>query len=198
MSYVSKQFMGPNITAFINSIIAYFEEVYVAILYYLSLLSISSANEKHTEMIGRLIGFPRPLVQGEIHDLTSFRFTLSYYQDVDIGFSTTYGELGEGGLLSPTTEDEGLIYLDLVTYKEMLKIVARAQSEAGRYSLQLIDEICAYVAGNNNYVISYFGTANDILITFYDVSLYGIYIVGYVLNYLFDSIPSITVTKELT
>jgi hypothetical protein len=80
----------------------------------------------------------------------------------------------------------------------MLKIIAKAKANSSRYSMALIDDICKYAAQEHNYSISWLGTEQDIQIIFYDVNAYAIYIAGYILNYLFDSIPSITVVKETT
>jgi hypothetical protein len=197
MNYVSLQFAGKNITDFINAIEDYFNTVYATILSYLSSLSITTANEKHTEMIGRLIGFPRPLVQQELLNSFLFKFSISYYKDSDMGFAATYGTSG-GGLFSAATTDNGTTYLDLATYKSMLKIIAKAKANSSRYSLTLIDDICKYAAGGNNYIITWANNEQDIVVTFYDVNVYAIYIAGYILNYLFDSVPDITVIKETT
>jgi len=196
MNYISKQLGGPIVQGFITGIETMFNNWYAITLNYLKTLSISSANEKHTEMIGTLVGFPRPLVQQELVDSAYFKFAVSYYRDIDIGFATSYSALGDGGLLSPVVSYSNLVYLDLTTYKAMLKIITKARWGMRASSMTLIDDICKYVAETKDYNITFNAPQNDITITFYNVSAYSVYIAGYILNYLFDTEPDITVIKE--
>lgn len=198
MNYISKQFAGPNIQGFSDAIEDSFNTLYVPTLDYFSTLSIASANEAHTEMIGRLIGFPRPLVNAEIMNASLFKFSFSYYKDSDIGFSLNYDALGTGGRLTEVDINNNLVYLALPAYKALLKIIAEAKNSSGRNSIVLIDSICSYFSAVKNYKIEWVGTHQGILITFYDISVYTLYLIGYVLNYLFDSEPDITVIKETT
>lgn len=198
MNYISKQFAGSIVQGFSDAVESFFNTKFMPVINYFAALSIDSANEKHTEMIGKLIGFPRPLVQKELLDGTKFKFTVSYYHDEDIGFSLTYGSAGTstGGVLGSLADAALLVYMDIPTYKSILKIVARAQYNNKRRSLSLIDSICKAVAVDKLYTIEWIDSNKNILITFTDLKAYSVYVVGYILNAIFDTMPSIVVTKE--
>ena len=198
MNYISKQFAGPIVQGFSDAVESFFNTTLVPTINYFASLCISSANEKHTEMIGKLLGFPRPLIQKELLDATKLRFTVSYYHDEDIGFAATYGSAGTapGGTFSDTSDASKLIYMDLPTYKGLLKILATAKYANRRRSLSLIDSICHEVALDKLYTIEWIDNNKNILITFTDLKAYSVYVIGYILNAIFDTMPSIIVTKE--
>lgn len=198
MNYISKQFAGPIIQGFSNAIEDFFNTKFMPTINYFMSLSIDSANEKHTEMIGKLLGFPRPLVQKDLLDATKFKFTVSYYHDEDLGFALTYGSAGStnGGTLDAITDLTTSIYMDLPTYKSILKIVARSKYNNKRRSLELIDAVCHEIAQEHSYTIEWVDSYKNILITFTDLKAYSVYVIGYILTALFDTMPSIIVVKE--
>lgn len=198
MNYISKQFAGPIIQGFSDAVEDFFNTKFMPTINYFMSLSISSATEKHTEMIGKLLGFPRPLVQKELLDATKLRFTVSYYHDEDIGFAATYGSAGStpGGSFGSLEDAAALVYMDLPTYKSILKVLSKAKYNNRRRSLALIDSICHEIAQDKLYTIEWIDDNKNILITFTDLKAYSIYVIGYILNAIFDTMPSIIVTKE--
>ena len=198
MNYISKQFAGTIIQGFSDAVEDFFNTRFMPTINYFASLSITSANEKHTEMIGKLLGFPRPLIQKELLDATKFRFTVSYYHAEDVGFAATYGSAGSttGGVFTNVVDASILIYMDIPTYKSMLKILSKAKYNNRRRSLALIDSICHEVAQDKLYTIEWIDDNKNILITFTDLKAYSVYVVGYILNAIFDTMPSIIVTKE--
>jgi len=198
MNYISKQFAGPIIQGFSNAIEDFFNTKFMPIINYFMSLSIDSANEKHTEMIGKLLGFPRPLVQKDLLDATKFKFTVSYYHDEDLGFALTYGSAGiiNGGILGEVNALSTIVYMDLPTYKSILKIIAKARYSNKRKSISLIDAVCHAVAQAHTYTIEWVDSYKNILITFTDLKAYSVYVIGYILTALFDTMPSIIIVKE--
>ncbi len=199
MNYISKQFAGPIVQGFSNAVESFFNTKFMPVINYFMNLSITTANEKHTEMIGKLIGFPRPLIQKELLDATLLKFTVSYYHDEDIGFALTYGSAGTtpGGTLGNLGDLSTLVYMELSTYKSILKIIARSKYTNNRRSINLIDSICHEIAGTDPYTIEWIDSNKNILITFTTLKAYSIYIIGYILTVLFDTMPAIVVTKEI-
>lgn len=198
MNYISKQFAGPIIQGFSDAIEDFFNTKFMPTISYFMSLSIDSANEKHTEMIGKLLGFPRPLVQSDIFDTTKLRFTVSYYHDEDIGFALTYGSAGtaNGGVLGEVSALSTTTYMNLPTYKSMLKIIAKARYNNERKSIALIDTVCHTIAQEHAYTIEWIDSNKNILITFTTLRAYSVYVIGYILTALFDTMPSIVVVKE--
>ena len=198
MNYISKQFAGPIVQGFSDAVESFFNTTLVPTINYFASLCISSANEKHTEMIGKLLGFPRPLIQKELLDATKLRFTLDYYHDEDIGFALTYGSAGatQGGIFTNVADASTLIYMDISTYKSILKIITKAKYSNKRRSLSIIDSICKEIAQESTYTIEWIDNNKNILITFTDLKAYSVYVISYILNAIFDTMPSIIVTKE--
>lgn len=198
MNYISKQFAGPIIQGFSDAVESFFNTKFMPTINYFMTLRIDSATAAHTELIGKLLGFPRPLVQKELLDATKFKFSVSYYREQDIGFAITYGSAGTstGGTLGSLSDASSLIYMDLPTYKSILKILARSKYNNRRRSLSLIDSICKAIAEDKLYTIEWIDDNKNILITFTDLRAYSVYVVGYILNAIFDTMPSIVVTKE--
>lgn len=198
MNYISKQFAGPIVQGFSDAVESFFNTQFMPIINYFATLSITTANEKHTELIGKLLGFPRPLIQKELLDATRFKFTTNYYRDEDIGFALTYGAVGTtaGGALGNVADVSNLVYMDLATYKSILKILATTKYNNRRRSLNLIDSICHIIAQDKLYTITWIDDNKNILVTFTDLKAYSVYVVGYILNAIFDTMPSIVVTKE--
>lgn len=198
MNYISKQFAGPIVQGFSDAVESFFNTQFMPTINYFATLSITTANEKHTELIGKLLGFPRPLIQKELLDATRFKFTTNYYHDEDIGFALTYGAVGTtaGGALGNVADVSNLVYMDLATYKSILKILATTKYNNRRRSLNLIDSICHIIAQDKLYTITWIDDNKNILVTFTDLKAYSVYVVGYILNAIFDTMPSIVVTKE--
>ena len=103
---------------------------------------------------------------------------------------TNGGILGEVSALSTT------VYMDLPTYKSILKIIAKARYNNERKSISLIDAVCHAVAQEHPYTIEWVDSNKNILITFTTLRAYSVYIIGYILTALFDTMPSIIVVKE--
>jgi len=195
VNYISKQFAGAIIQGVSDAIEAFINTVSGVVINYFLTLAISTANSDHSDMIGRLIGFPRPLVQIELLDSSFITFSFSYYRDIDVGFAASYDSVGTGGRFPGGATN--LVLLPLATYKAMLRIIATAKRTATNNAMSTIDQVCKYIAEDNNYTIAFTGTRNNILITFQNVSVYSVYVAGYILNYLFDTEPDITVTREI-
>jgi len=198
MNYISKQFAGPIVQGFSDAVESFFNTQFMPTINYFMTLNITTANEKHTELIGKLLGFPRPLIQKELLDATRVKFTTNYYHDEDIGFALTYGSVGTtaGGALGDVADVSYLVYMDLATYKGILKILATTEYNNRRRSLNLIDSICHIIAQDKLYTITWIDDNKNILVTFTDLKAYSVYVVGYILNAIFDTMPSIVVTKE--
>lgn len=198
MNYISKQFAGPMIQGFSNAIESFFNTKFMPTINYFMTLSLGSANEAHTEMIGKLLGFPRPLIQKELLDATLLKFTVSYYHNEDIGFALTYGSAGTtvGGSLGSIEAASTTVYIELSTYKSILSILARARYNNKSRSLSLIDSICHEIAQDKLYTITWTDSNKNILITFTDLKAYSVYVIGYILNALYNTMPSIVVIKE--
>lgn len=197
MNYISKQFAGTIIQGFSDAVEDFFNTSFMPTVNYFAGLSIDSANEPHILMIGKLIGFPRPLIQKELLDATKLRFTVSYYHDEDIGFALTYGAAGivQGGTFSNVGDASTLIYMDISIYKSILKIITKAKYSNKRSSLSIIDSICKEIAQESTYTIEWIDDNKNILITFTTLKAYSVYVIGYILNALFDTMPAIIVTK---
>lgn len=197
MNYISRQFAGSIIQGFSDAVENFFNTQFMPIINYFATLRIDSANEAHTVMIGKLIGFKRPLIQKELLDATRLRFTTSYYHDEDVGFALSYGPAGltPGGVFSSIEDASTLIYMDLPTYKGVLKVLTKGKYGNKRRSLNIIDAICHEIAQEAPYTITWVDNNKNILITFTNLKAYSVYVIGYILNILFDTMPSIVVTK---
>lgn len=125
---------------------------------YLYGLSIATAKETELMSIGRILGYPRPLVPEGFEQENVFLFTGSLQRDIDIGFSEVGGSVGGRFVSSGASESN---YISLSLYRKFLDKVAYIK----RYGITLyaVDAIAKSIS--NRYTISYdeFG---DISLTF--------------------------------
>lgn len=125
---------------------------------YLYGLSIATAQEKELMSIGRILGYPRPLVPEGFEQENVFLFTGSLQRDIDIGFSEVGGSVGGRFVSSGASKSN---YMSLSLYRKFLDKVAYIK----RYGITLyaVDAIAKSIS--NRYTISYdeFG---DISLTF--------------------------------
>ena len=153
-----KQMNGPVISANGEAVNAEFADV-EAVENYLYELSISTAQETELENIGRIIGYPRPLVpEGFNNENVLILGSLPLEQDFDIGLATVGETLG--GQLSTVTLSE-TDFMSLGTYRKFLTSVAILK----RYGITLksVDKIASVLS--NQYTIS-FNEDNDIVIQY--------------------------------
>lgn len=127
---------------------------------YLYNLSIQSAEETELENIGRIIGYPRPLVpEGFADEENLFLFwTLPFEQNALIGFSEINSEIG--GRLS-TTKESSTGYMNLGLYRTFLDKVAYVK----RYGVTLyaVDQIARLI--DKDYTIEW-NENQDLVVTF--------------------------------
>ena len=146
--YLPKQMNGPVI----NSVMAGLEDQLQgaeAIEDYLYNLSILTAQETELENIGKIIGYPRPLVPTGFEQEYVFLFTtLPMEQDVTLGFSEVDGEVG-GRLVSQDASETN--YMSLGLYRKFLDKVAYIK----RYGVTLysVDQIARLI--DDDYTISW-------------------------------------------
>lgn len=156
--YLPKQMNGPVI----NSVMQGLEDRLKdskAIEEYLYNLSINTAQETELENIGRLVGYPRPLVPVGFEQDSVFLFTqLPFYQQNDIGFSEVGGEVG-GRLTGQDASETN--YMNLGLYRKFLDKVAYIK----RYGVTLysVDMIAKLI--DDDYTIEY-DENKDINLTF--------------------------------
>lgn len=131
-----------------------------AIEEYLYNLSIQSAEETELENIGRIVGYPRPLVpEGFTDESNLFLFwSLPLEQIPLIGFSEVGSEIG--GRLSTTRESQ-TGYMSLGLYRTFLDKVAYIK----RYGVTLyaVDQIARLI--DKDYTIEW-NEDKDIVVTF--------------------------------
>lgn len=153
-----KQMNGPVISA--NGIA--FDDRFVdaqAIEDYLYGLSIATAKETELENIGRLIGYPRPIVPEGFNQENLFIFsTVPMTPDELHGFSTVGSEVG--GVFSTIVPSE-TSYMDLELYRSLLRKVAFIK----RYGVTLyaVDQIAKTIT--TDYTIDW-DENKDIVLTF--------------------------------
>lgn len=126
---------------------------------YLKGLSIATAQTTELENIGRLIGYPRPLVPDGFNEENLLLLSgLPQSIDLTTGLAEVSGEIG-GTLASTETSENNYMSIDI--YRRFLPRVAYIK----RYGLTLkcIDDICAIVG--SDYTIG-FNEDRDIEITF--------------------------------
>lgn len=153
-----KQMNGPVISANGETVNAEFADA-EAVENYLYELSISTAQETELENIGRIIGYPRPLVpEGFNNENVLILGSLPLEQDFDIGLATVGETLG--GQLSTVTLSE-TDFMSLGTYRKFLTSVAILK----RYGITLksVDKIASVLS--DNYTIL-FNEDNDIVIQY--------------------------------
>lgn len=157
--YLPKQMTGP----IVNAAKAAIEDDMTGaklIEEYLYNLSIQTAEETELENIGRIVGYPRPLVpEGFADEDNLFLFwSLPFEQNALIGFSEVGSEIG--GKLS-TTKESQTGYMNLGLYRTFLDKVAYVK----RYGVTLyaVDQIARLI--DSEYTIEW-NADKDIEVTF--------------------------------
>ena len=157
--YMPKQMNGPVLNAAKAGIEDRLSDA-KAIEYYLYHLSIQTAEETELENIGKIVGFPRPLVpEGFTDENNQFLFwSLPFEQNALHGFSTVDSEIG--GRLS-TVQESQTGYMNLGLYRTFLDKVAYIK----RYGVTLyaVDQIARLI--DNDYTIEW-TEDNDLKVTF--------------------------------
>ena len=156
--YLPKQMNGPVINSVMAGLEQQLEDAEV-IEDYLYNLSILTAQETELENIGKIIGYPRPLVPIGFEQENVFLFSaLPFEQDLSIGFTDLNSELG-GRLVSTAASQSN--YMDLGLYRKFLDKVAYIK----RYGVTLysVDQIARLI--EDDYEIWWDENA-DINITF--------------------------------
>lgn len=156
--YYPQQMNGPVISAFGAGVTQEMANATI-IAEYLYNLSMNTAQETELENIGRIIGYPRPLVPDGFEDENLFLFGEEpITQDALIGFGTI--DSAVGGQLSTVQTTSGN-KMQLGSYRQMLEKMAYMK----RYGLTLsvLDKIARGI--DSAYTISY-NDDHDIVITF--------------------------------
>lgn len=157
--YLPKQMTGPVLNAAKAGIEDRLSDA-KAIEDYLYTLTIQSAQETELENIGRIVGYPRPLVpEGFSDEGNLFLFwSLPFEQNALIGFSEVNSEIG--GRLS-TTRESKTGYMNLGLYRTFLDKVAYVK----RYGVTLyaVDQIARLI--DKDYTIEW-NENQDIEVTF--------------------------------
>ena len=146
--YLPKQMNGPVINSVMSGLEDQLNDAKV-IEDYLYNLSILTAQETELENIGKIIGYPRPLVPTGFEQEYVFLFTtLPMEQDVTLGFSEVDGEVG-GRLVSQDASESN--YMSLGLYRKFLDKVAYIK----RYGVTLysVDQIARLI--DDDYTISW-------------------------------------------
>lgn len=146
--YLPKQMNGPVINSVMSGLEDQLQDA-EAIEDYLYNLSILTAQETELENIGKIIGYPRPLVPTGFEQEYVFLFTtLPMEQDVTLGFSQVDGEVG-GRLVSQDASETN--YMSLGLYRKFLDKVAYIK----RYGVTLysVDQIARLI--DDDYTISW-------------------------------------------
>lgn len=154
---------------------------------YLYGLSLATAQEAELENIGKLIGYPRPLMPAGFSEENTFVLgTLPLSQDQSQGLSAVGTMLG-GELVG--YDDLQSVKMNLGQYRQALQIMARIKARG--LTLKSIDEIAALTS--NNYTISWDGHG-DITVAFSDpIGFARVWILSQ-LFYKVSTAPQILVT----
>lgn len=184
-----KQMNGSVISAYGNSLNAELEDAY-EIENYLHGLSIATANEKELENIGRLVGYPRPLVPEAFSEDANFLTfgTLPITTDEMIGLSRINSAIG--GMLSTIAKNKAG-YMSLGLYRQFLDKVAIIK----RYGLTIytVDKIAALVS--DNYTIT-FDENHDVVLSFQEAIGFKYLWILTSLFYKVATEPFILITSE--
>lgn len=186
--YLPRQMNGPVI----NSVMAGLEDRLQdaeAIEDYLYGLSILSAQETELENIGKIIGYPRPLVPEGFEQENVFLFTeLPLMTDSTMGFSQVEGEVG--GRLTSQGESQAN-YMSLGLYRKFLDKVAYIK----RYGVTLysVDQIARLI--DDDYDISWNEDMDISLVFNNPIGYQNLWILSS-LFFKFSTAPQVIVTTE--
>lgn len=185
--YLPKQMNGPVV----NSVMQAFEERLSdakTIEEYLYGLSIQTAQETELENIGRIIGYPRPLVPIGFDEENVFLFTADIQSDWDTGFSTVGSEVG--GRLTSVQKSQSN-YMNINLYRQILDKIAYIK----RYGITIycIDQIARLI--DAEYEIEW-TEDNDILLYFPNYIGYkNLWILSQIFL-RFETIPAVQIISE--
>lgn len=185
--YLPKQMNGPVV----NSVMQALEERLSdakTIEEYLYGLSIQTAQETELENIGRIIGYPRPLVPVGFDEDNIFLFTQDIESDYDVGFSTVGSEIG-GRFAS--VQGSQTNYMDINLYRQVLDKIAYIK----RYGITIycIDQIARLI--DAEYEIEWIED-NDILLYFPNYIGYkNLWILSQIFL-RFETIPAVQIISE--
>ena len=182
--FFAKQLGGPVISNTLSAVESFINQTKPVLDYFLS-MSIDSANAKHLEFIGHIMGFDRPIINTQDFSEALFRFTSTYTVNPEIGFGYL-PETSVGGVLDYIGAQ--FAYLDQEEYRKILKVLGALTSNI---SVVLIDKICKIYS--DNYIIAW-TAINDINITMY-TSIYKLATCQYVMDLLFESSPRVIIVK---
>lgn len=182
------QMNGPVISANGMALDAEFADA-KAIEDYLYGLSIETARDTELDNIGRIIGYPRPLVpRGFNAENILLLGTLPIATDVEIGLATVSSLVG--GELASVVKDE-TNYMSTGMYRKFLTSFAILK----RYgiTLQAVDKIASILS--DNYDIEYDENADIEIIFHEDIGFKNIWILSQ-LFYRIATVPQILVYSE--
>lgn len=187
-AYLPKQMNGPVV----NSVMAGLEERLEdskAIKEYLYSLSILTAQETELDNIGKIIGYPRPLVpEGFDQENVFLITTLPMEQDSLIGFSEVNSEVG-GRLTS--VQSSMTNYMSIELYRKFLDKVAYIK----RYGITLysVDQIARLI--DDDYTITW-NEYENIELTFHNpIGFKNLWILSS-LFYRFATLPQVIVYAQ--
>ena len=185
--YLPKQMNGSIVNAYMQALESRLEDA-ETICNYLHGLSITTAQETELENIGKLIGYPRPLVPIGFEQENVFIFTESCIIDNTIGFSAISSEVG-GRFVSSTSSSSN--YMNLGLYRSVLDKIAYIK----RYGVTLysIDKIASLIS--KNYTI-YYDENQDIVIHFSEYIGYQNLWLFSNLFYKFVSLPQVHIITD--
>lgn len=182
------QMNGPVISANGNAVNSRFEDA-EAIEKYLYDLSIDTADDTELDNIGRIIGYPRPLVpEGFNAENIMLLGPVPMETDPEIGLASVNFQVG--GELSTIVPDDSN-FMNTGMYRKFLKSVAQLK----RYGVTLksVDQIAATLS--DNYTISYTEDA-DILIEYGEnIGFKNIWILTQ-LFYRIATAPQVLITSD--
>lgn len=186
--YLPRQMNGPVINSVMTGLEDQLRDADV-IENYLYNLSIQTAQETELENIGKIIGYPRPLVPEGFEQENVFLLTdLPMIREDAIGFSQVDGDVG-GRLTSQGASDSN--YMSLGLYRKFLSTVAYIK----RYGVTLysVDQIAKQV--DNDYSISW-NEDKDISLVFNNpIGFQNLWILSS-LFFKFSTAPQVIVTTE--
>jgi len=139
LQFLWRQLNGPQVTAITQAIYEFFKESFDDLLDYFNWFNLDDATPEHTEMVGLLNEFSRPILLE--YRRAFFFFTYRKEQNnLERGFSTLSDRL-HGGKFSALSESTRISEkMDIRTYKALLKTYI--SSEGQPYSLKMLDDIC--------------------------------------------------------
>ena len=186
--YLPKQMNGPVVNSFMTGLEKSLEPADI-INDYLYSLSIQTAHETELENIGRIIGYPRPLVPVGFEQENVFIIThLPMEQDISIGFSELDSEAG--GRLSSIRISQSN-YMSLPLYRKFLDKVAYIK----RYGVTIysIDQIAKLV--DSDYTIEWDNYENISLTFNNPIGFKNLWILSN-LFYRFATIPQVNIYTQ--